>query len=169
MRTRRTSRRSTARECLWTRPRRSRGTTSPPRRARTRSSPQPVSGALDELLAGGAVTRRVRVAAAGGSRPGARAAGCGRRPPDQAAELLVALAGFAPLAQQLRVHGAEHPAVPAVRHGDLDLHQARNVDDDAVERLVFPDERDQLAFVKGPHRPQPTLDDGSSDRYHLTP
>jgi hypothetical protein len=109
------------------------------------------------LLAGGAVTRRVRVAATCGSRSGARAATArGRCAPDQSAQRVIVLAGHASLPQQLGVNGAEHRSVPGVGHCDLDLHQARSVHDDALQRLMFPNERDELAFVKGPHLVEPT-------------
>jgi len=87
-----------------------------------------------------------------GSRSAARAATARRRgAPDQAAQRVIVLARLAALPQRLRVHGAEHPSVPQVRHGNLDLHQARSVHDDAFQRLIVPNERDQLTFVKGPH------------------
>src|SRR5690348_3617813 len=76
--------------------------------------------------------------------------------PDHSAERIIVLARLASLAQQFRVDRAEHRAVRGVRHRDLDLHEARNMDDDPVERLVFPDERDELSFVKGPHLVEPT-------------
>ena len=50
---------------------------------------------------------------------------------------------------------SEHRPVGGVRNRDLDLHQARGVDDDPVERVVFADERDELAFVKGLHLVEP--------------
>ena len=61
------------------------------------------------------------------------------------------VAGHASLPQQLWVNGSEHGSVPAVGHRDLDLHQARSVHDDAIQRLMFANQRDELAFVKGPH------------------
>ena len=87
-----------------------------------------------------------------GSRSVARAATARRRcTPDQSTQRVVMLARLAALPQDLRVHRAEHPSVPQVRHGNLDLHQARSVHDDAFQRLIVPNERDQLTFVKGPH------------------
>jgi hypothetical protein len=94
----------------------------------------------------------VRVTAARGPRSTARAATARRRcAPDQSAQRVIVLPGLASLPQQLRVDGAEHPSVPEVWHSNLDLHQARSVHDDALQRLIVPDERDQLTFVKGPH------------------
>ena len=95
------------------------------------------------------MTRRLRVTATRGSRSGARAAAAGGRcAPDQPAQRVIVLAGLGPLPHELRVNGAEDRSVPGVGHRDLDLHQARNLHDDAVQRLMIPDERDELAFVK---------------------
>jgi len=87
-----------------------------------------------------------------GSRSAARTATARRRgAPDQSPQSVIVLARLAALPQDLRVHRAEHPSVPQVRHGNLDLHQTRSVHDDAFQRLIVPNERDQLTFVKGPH------------------
>ena len=97
------------------------------------------------------MTRCVRVTASRGSEPGARAAAGGHRAADQSAQVLIVLAGLASLPEELRVDGAEDRSAAGVGDSDLDLHQARGVHDDALERLVVGYERDELAFVKGPH------------------
>jgi len=102
------------------------------------------------------VTRRVRVTTTPGSQAARAAMARARCAPDQPAQRVVVLAGCAPLAETLRVNGAEHPSVSGVGHRDLDLHQARSVHDDGFQLLVLTHERDELAFVKGPHLVEPT-------------
>jgi len=111
------------------------------------------------LLAGGAVPGRVRVTATRvpGSGSAARAgASRGRCAPYQAAQRVIVLAGHAALPQRLRMDGTKHRSALGVRDGDLDPDQARCVDDDAIERAAFPNQRHELAFVEEPHAPDPT-------------
>jgi hypothetical protein len=111
------------------------------------------------LLAGGAVPGRVRVTATRVPASGSAAragASRGRCPPYQAAQRVIVLAGHAALPQRLRMDGAKHRSALGVRDGDLDLHQARCVHDDAIERAAFPNQRHELAFVEEPHAPEPT-------------
>jgi hypothetical protein len=87
-----------------------------------------------------------------GSRSAARAGTArGRCSPYQSAQRAIMLAGDAALPHRLRMDGAEHRSALSVRDGDFDPHQARRVDDDTVELPAFPDQRHELAFVKGLH------------------
>ena len=102
------------------------------------------------------MTRRLGVAATPGARSRARTTPAEACAADLLAHGVVVLAGLASLPEHLRVDRAEHRSVRVVRHCDLDFHEARDMDDDPVERLVFADERDELAFVKGLHLVEPT-------------
>jgi hypothetical protein len=102
----------------------------------------------------GAPTRASDRDARAGLRSAAGASATrGRCASYQAAQRAVVLAGREALPQRLWMDGAEHRSALSVRDGHFDLHRARCVDHDAVERPAFPDKRHELAFVKGPHLP----------------
>jgi hypothetical protein len=75
----------------------------------------------------------------------------GRVSPYQSAQRVVMLAGRAALPQPPLMDDTEHWSAFSAREDDFDLHQARRVDDDAVELLAVPDESHELAFVKRLH------------------
>ena len=53
--------------------------------------------------------------------------------------------------------GSEHRTASSLLHGDLDLHEASDTSDHAIQRAAIDGDAHQLSFSEGLEHPAPSL------------